>query len=76
MNQYSFYNDTSKTAGDSDYDHIVPVIQIDSNYDDDLYHADDIIYFSDNGESACIGATDVHVCDDFEPRFTFKYIFS
>lgn len=26
MNQYKFYNDTSKTAGDSDYDHIVPVM--------------------------------------------------
>ena len=75
MNQYKFYGDTSKTAGDSDYDHIVPVLRIDSKYDDDLYHADDVITFSDNGETACIGATDVHVCDDIEPQFTYSYTF-
>ena len=57
MNQYAFYNNTSLTAGDSDYDHIVPVLGIDSNYSDGLYHPEDIIYFSDNGESACINAT-------------------
>ena len=64
MNQYLFYGDTKLLAGDTDYDHIVPVIQVDSKYDDDLYHEDDIIYFSDNGETACIGAKNVHVCDD------------
>ena len=76
MNQWIFYGDSSSTAGDSDYDHIVPVLQIDSNYDDNLYHPDDVIYFSDNGESACIGASDVHVCDDYSPQFIYSYKFS
>lgn len=58
MNQYAFYGSTSLSAGDSDYDHIVPVLKVDSNYNDGLYHPDDIIYFSDNGSSACIKATD------------------
>lgn len=35
-----------------------------------------MIYFSDNGETACINASDVHVCDDTVPQFIFSYKFS
>jgi hypothetical protein len=72
MNQYAFYNSTSTTAGDPDYDHIVPILQIDSKFTDGLYHADDIIYFSDNGSSACIGAKNIYVCNDTVPPFIYK----
>ena len=34
MNQYLFYGSTSSTAGDSEYDHIVSVTRIDSDYND------------------------------------------
>lgn len=33
---------------DSEYDHIIPVHSIQSNYNDDLYHDTDIITFQDN----------------------------
>ena len=77
MNQFIFYGNNTPMAGDSDYDHIVPVLRIDSFHDDDLYHADDVIYFSDNGETNCIGASDVHSCDNggIEPIFIFSYKF-
>lgn len=71
-----FYNTTSLTAGDPDYDHIVPVIRIDSNYSDGLYHPDDIIYISDNGESACISAKDKLYCNDTTPKFVYNYTVS
>lgn len=50
-NEYRFYGKKNPNAGDTDYDHIVPVIGIESSYplNDGLYHADDVIYFSDNG---------------------------
>lgn len=50
-NEYLFYNDASPTAGDSEYDHIVPVIGITSSHPltDTAYYGDDIITFSDNG---------------------------
>ena len=67
MNYYKFHDDKSPTAGESEYDHIVPVLEIKSNYDDNLYHADDIIIFSDNGESACIGNKDPSLSDDETP---------
>lgn len=76
MNQFAFHDSIDKDDGDSDYDHIVPVLGIESKYNDALYHADDIIYFSDNGESACIGASNMHVCDDFVPQFYYKYTVS
>lgn len=34
MNQYLFYGSQSSSAGDSDYDHIVSVAEIMSNYND------------------------------------------
>jgi len=51
MNQYLFHDNPDPTAGDSDYDHIVPVIGIDSNYPltDPNYYSDDVLHFSDNG---------------------------
>ena len=49
MNYYMFYGITDKTAGERDYDHIVSISRVDSNYDDDLYHNDDIVTFSDHG---------------------------
>ena len=38
-------------VGDAEYDHIVPIIGIETNHSltDYKYHADDIIHFSDNG---------------------------
>ncbi len=49
MNFYLFYGDTSPNAGDPLYDHIVSVIRVESNFDDDEYHDSDIITFSDHG---------------------------
>ena len=51
MNEYLFYENTDPDAGDSEYDHIVPVTGIGSNYSlgDPSYYGDDILYFSDNG---------------------------
>lgn len=75
MNMLAFYNISTESYGSINYDHIVPVFQIDSKYDDDLYHADDVIFISDNGESACIGAKDAHVCDDITPQYIYSYVF-
>lgn len=49
MNYYLFYGITDVNAGERDYDHIVSVSKIESNYDDDLYHDDDIITLEDHG---------------------------
>eukprot|EP01031_Cornospumella_fuschlensis_P030033 gene30033-36271_t len=52
MNEYIFYGKTDPTAGDSEYDHIVPVLGISSKHplnDTSTYYGDDIIHFSDNG---------------------------
>lgn len=50
-NEYLFYGNTNPTAGDKQYDHIVPVIGISSNHalTDQSYYGDDRLYFSDNG---------------------------
>jgi len=52
------------------------VLRIDSKYNDALYHSDDVIYFSDNGESACIGSSNMNVCDDNTPQFYYNYVAS
>ncbi len=53
MNQYHFYGDPDVTAGDSDYDHIVPVNGIVSLSPllptSGVYTATDTLYYSDNG---------------------------
>jgi len=50
-NEYLFYTDTDPDAGDSEYDHIVPVIGFGSNHPlaDPAYYGDDTLFFSDNG---------------------------
>jgi len=50
-NEYQLYNNTDPTAGDPQYDHIVPVLGIRSRHPlgDGQYHADDRLTFSDNG---------------------------
>ncbi len=53
MNQYLFYGDKTKNAGDPDYDHIVPVTGIGSSYPFTAntvnYYPSDTLFFSDNG---------------------------
>ena len=49
MNYYMFYGTTNKNAGDAEYDHIVSVSSISSQYDDDLYHDTDVITLEDHG---------------------------
>lgn len=50
-NEQRLYGDTHATAGDSEYDHIVPVLGIGSNnpLTDTGYYPDDTLTFSDNG---------------------------
>lgn len=50
-NEYRFYNNSDPNAGDDEYDHIVPVIGVESNHalNDPNYYGDDTIIFSDNG---------------------------
>lgn len=50
-NEYRFYHNTKPTAGDPQYDHIVPVIGVGStnSIDDPSYDPDDSLTFSDNG---------------------------
>lgn len=49
MNQYLFYGELNPNAGYPDYDHIVSATSVQSDYDDDEYHDDDVITFSDHG---------------------------
>ena len=49
MNHYLFYRSNDINAGFKEYDHIVSVTKIESNYDDDNYHDDDIITIADHG---------------------------
>lgn len=67
-NEYRFYGDPDPTAGDTEYDHIVPVIGIGSNHSltDPNYYADDVIYFSDNGLWG----------DASNPPYNFNYSFN
>jgi hypothetical protein len=51
-NEYLIYGKTNPTAGDPEYDHIVPVIGVGSYstpIDDGNYHGTDELYFTDNG---------------------------
>ena len=49
MNHYLFYHNNDTNAGYTEYDHIVTLTGYQSNYDDDLYHDDDIITMADHG---------------------------
>ncbi len=50
-NEYLLYGETSANAGDAEYDHIVPVTAVQSAapLDDQTFHSDDTLTFSDNG---------------------------
>jgi len=50
-NEQRLYGETDSTAGDAEYDHIVPVIGVGSNHPltDAGYYPDDTLTFSDNG---------------------------
>lgn len=50
-NEFLFYRKTNPSAGDAEFDHIVPVYGIGSNHSlkDYSYYSDDVIYFNDNG---------------------------
>lgn len=69
-NEYLFYGTTNRNAGDSDYDHIVPVTGVGSESplspDPKTYMASDVITFSDNGLWA----------PSNNPPYTFSYRFS
>ena len=67
MNEYLFNISSKPNAGDSEYDHIVPVIGIASNYvlSDPTYHGDDVLTFSDNGLYG----------DDVNPPYIFRFGF-
>lgn len=57
-NEYLLYRDTNLNAGDSEYDHIVPVIGFGSNYAlNNSFYSDDKILLSDNGLYTPNGAT-------------------
>lgn len=65
-NENRFYGNADPNAGDKQYDHIVPVTGIASNFPSDLaYHGDDVIFFSDNGLW----------CDNTDPHYLFNYSF-
>lgn len=49
MNHKMFYGVDKDDAGEADYDHIVSMTRIESNYDDDLYHDDDLYTMEDHG---------------------------
>ncbi|GAM22595.1 hypothetical protein SAMD00019534_057700, partial [Acytostelium subglobosum LB1] len=50
MNQYRFDGNTSPSAGDPQYDHIVPVIGTSTNHSVNSYHGSDTLTLSDNAE--------------------------
>lgn len=66
-NEFLFYCTTNKNAGDSDYDHIVSVIGIDSTTPNDFenFNNEDILYFSDHG-----------LWDPYESPSNTRYIFN
>ena len=49
MNHKMFYGINKDDAGEYDYDHIVSVARVESNYDDDEYHEDDVVTMEDHG---------------------------
>lgn len=67
MNYYLFYGISLKDAGDPDYDHIVSVTTILSNYDDDNYHDSDILIFSDHA---------LWSPNPNNPQYQFNYTFA
>jgi len=48
MNQWLFHGNKNLSAGHFDYDHIVSVDSIESQFDDELYHPTDVIVIEDH----------------------------
>uniref|UniRef100_A0A7S1G6T1 Uncharacterized protein n=1 Tax=Bicosoecida sp. CB-2014 TaxID=1486930 RepID=A0A7S1G6T1_9STRA len=65
MNYNLFYGSTDPRAGEVDYDHIVSVARVDSDYDDDAFHADDLLTIVDHGLWS----------PDNVPQYAFTYAF-
>jgi len=66
MNEFIFYGKTNPSSGDSEYDHIVPLLAVESiSNDPNTYYGSDIITFSDNG---------LYTPDD-EAVYLFSYTF-
>jgi len=49
MNYYLFYGEVRPSNGEADYDHIVSLTKVESDYDDDEYHEDDLFTIEDHG---------------------------
>jgi hypothetical protein len=67
-NEWRFYRNSNPNAGDPDYDHIVMVTGIKSDYPltgPAVYHASDVITFSDNGLWTGTSSG--------QPQYTFSY---
>ena len=65
MNHNLFYGIDDPEYGFHYYDHITSVAKIESNYDDEEYHPDDRITFSDHGVWS----------PEFNPPYYFSYTF-
>jgi hypothetical protein len=58
MNEFIFYGKTSPSSGDAEYDHIVPILAVEStSSDSNVYTGTDILTFSDNGLYTSHGQT-------------------
>lgn len=66
-NEFLLYGNSDANAGDKQYDHIVPVTAIATNFplSDPAYHGEDVIFFSDNGLW----------CEHTDPQYIFHYGF-
>lgn len=48
LNEMLFFG-TGGNSGDSEYDHIVTAVGVDTNFSDTVYHAADVLHFQDHG---------------------------
>lgn len=69
-NEFLFYCNDKRKAGDPDYDHIVSVLGIDTSSPNDFsnFHNEDVLYFSDHGLWNPSP-------DSTGPRYIFNYTF-
>jgi len=67
MNYFIFYGKTKPSSGEAEYDHIVPLLSVESAIlDPNVYSGTDIITFSDNG---------LYTSHGQEPKYFFSYTF-